>query len=144
MLFVIAMLAYMTLPALFFHIDYLIRNRHEEYEIGNNMIIRRNNGVETVYSFEEIDDVCLYLFPTKFRDDFRLLAWDNYHFAKIVMKSGEELYLTSLLYPSGIDVVFKRYLKGMSYLSEKRWFPTTLVNYPLDKEYNVIDMEPRR
>ena len=77
----------------------------------------------------------MYVSPPKFRNDiFNYSAYDDYHFAKIVMKSGEVLYLTSLLYPSGIDKVFKQYLKGMSYMSEKRWFPTTLVNYPHNKQ----------
>ena len=118
-------LVFITSPALFFHIDYLIRNRHEEYEIGNKKIIRRKKGMESIYHVEDIEDIYLYLFPTKFRNDFHIWAFDNYHFAKIVMKSSEVLYLTSLLYPSGIEKILDKYVKK-SYWFEKRLFPTTL------------------
>ena len=131
--FGISLLAFITLPALLFHIDYFIRNRHEEYEIGNKKIIKRKNGEETVCNFEEIEDIHMYVTPPKFREDLRFTAWDDYHFAKIIMKSGEVLYLTSLLYPSGIDKVLKKYFKGMSYLSVKCWFPTTLKDYSHDE-----------
>ena len=150
LLFVITILAFITLPALLFHIDYFIKNKHEEYEIGDGKIIRRKKGVGIVYYFEEIDDVYMYVTPPKYREDFRLWAWDNYHFARIVMKSGEVLYLTSLLYPSGIDKVFKQYLKGVNYWCEKRWFPTTLVDFSHDKDedeqedYPEISLYPRK
>ena len=118
--------AFLTLPALFYHIDYFIRNGREEYEIGNKKIVRRKNGAEIVYHVEDIDDIYMCLSPPKFRNDFfSFCAWDQYHFAKIVMKSGEVLYLTSLLYPSGLEKVLGKYLK-VSYWSEERWFPTTL------------------
>ena len=129
LLFLSYFLLFMTLPALFYHIDYLKRNRKEEYEIGNEKIIRRKQGVETVFDCNEIDNVYLYLSPPEFRNDIiRVVAHDNYHFAKIVMKSGEVLYLTSLLYPSGIEKILNQYMKGVAYEREKRWWLSTLVS----------------
>jgi len=124
--FAVFLFACSTLPALFFHIEYFIRNRKEEYEIGNKKIIRRKTGTETIYNVEDINELYLYLSPPKFRNDFlSYCAWDQYHFAKIVMKSGEVLYLTCLLYPSGLEKVLLKYVKK-TYWSKKRLFPTTL------------------
>ena len=99
--------------------------------------------METVYNVEDIDDISLYLSPPKFGNGLHLWAYDNYHFAKIVMKSGEVLYLTSLLYPSGLEKVLDKYVKK-SYWSEKRLFPTTLVNFshnnPNDDQNNEYDI----
>jgi len=123
--FVATFLAFITLPALFFHIDYLIRNRKQEYEIGNGKITIRKQQKEIVYHFEEVEAIYLYLSPPTFRNDFYFFAYDHYHFAKIIMKSSEELYLTSLLYPKGIEDVIKKYFTGIPYYRMKRLFCTT-------------------
>ena len=134
LLFGAVVFSFPTLPALFFHLDYLMRNKNEEYEIGNKKIIKKKNGVEKVYNFEDIYDVYMYVSLPKFRKDpFIITAWDDYHYAKIIMKSGEVLYLTSLLYPSGLEKVFKQYMKGVNYWRERRLFPTTLINFSHDK-----------
>ena len=120
----------------------MVRNRKEEYELGNKKIIRRKKGTDIIYNFEDIADIYMYVTPPKYREDFRLWAFDNYHYAKIIMKSGEVLYLTSLLYPSGLEKVFKQYMKGVSYWRERRWFPTTLVNFSHDrKEDDELDSD---
>jgi hypothetical protein len=44
------------------------------------------------------------------------------------MKSGEVLYLTSLLYPAGIEEIIQAYMKGVPYWRAKRFFCTSLYN----------------
>ena len=132
LLFFTFLIAFFTLPALFLHVDYYIRNRHEVYEIGNRKIIRRKNGEEWVYLVSDIDNIYLNLnhcfdvsigtTPTGLKQRF---PCGGYHFAKIVMKSGEVLYLTSLLYPSGLEKLLDEYVK-VSYKEKERWFTTTL------------------
>ena len=131
------LLALITLPALFLHIDYTIRNRQEEYEIRNKKIIRRKNGIENVYNVEDIGEI--YLYHHKVKTNFERYPWSHYHFAKIEMKSGEILYLTHLLYPSGIEKILDKYIK-VSYWSVKWWFPTTLCCPPSDM-YNEDEFE---
>jgi hypothetical protein len=117
---------YVFFLAIFFHIEYFIKNRKEEYEIGNGQIIKYKNGTEKIYDCTDIKHVVLYLTHTKY--DFRIYgcSHDNYHFVKIVMKSGEIIYLTSLLYPSGVEKILKEYMPEVPYYRETRWFPTTL------------------
>ena len=135
-----SLIVFLTLPALFLHIDYFKRNRREEYEIGNRKIIRRKNGEEWIYLISDIDYIRLnlnYYFPMHNFSNvggaysyMKLkLPWGSYHFAEIVMKSGEVLYLTSLLYPSGIEKVLEKYIKT-SYREKDRWFTTTLYCTP--------------
>jgi hypothetical protein len=114
-----------ALPILLLHIDYLIRNRNEAYEIRDKTIVRRKNGIETFYNSQDVVDIFLYHPKGEFSLPSKRLPWEHYHFVKIVMKSGEVLYLTSLLYPSGLEKILKKYIK-LSYWSETRWFPTTL------------------
>ncbi|GHV37018.1 hypothetical protein FACS1894178_8690 [Bacteroidia bacterium] len=118
---------YVAFLAIFFHIEYLIRNRNEEYEIGDGRIIKYKNGIEKIYTYEDINMVLLYLTPSKYGSFMMYTrSHDNYHFAKIIMKSGEIIYLTSLLYPSGIEEILKKYMPYISYERRKRWLPTTL------------------
>ena len=120
-----AIFSLLVLPILFLHIDYLIRNRNEEYEIRDKTIIRRKSGIETFYGSKDIDDIYLYQPKGEFSLASKRLPWEHYHFVKILMKSGEVLYLTSLLYPSGLEKILKSHIK-VSYWTETRWFPTTL------------------
>jgi len=123
--FFAAFISFFVLSVLFIHIDYFIRNRNEEYEIRDKLIIRRKNGIETYYSRKDIDDIHLYHTESEFSLPSKRPPWAHYHFVKILMKSGEVLYLTSLFYPSGLKKILDGYIK-VSYLSETRWFPTTL------------------
>ena len=129
--FLFCIFAILIFPALFIHIDYFIKNRQEEYEIGNKKIIKRKNGVEKDYNFEDIDDIFLNLYS--YYGWSKQPPWGHYHFVKIVMKSGEELYLTSLLYPSGLKKILEKYVKK-DYWCNKRWFPTTIY-CPPDSAY---------
>jgi hypothetical protein len=122
-----AISAVLSLPAFFLHIDYFIRNRQEEYEIGNQKIIRRKNGVEKYYRLEDIAKIYLYYPQTLNAQSNYVGIWSHYHYAKIVLKSGEVLYLTSLLYPFGLEEILGKYLK-VPFLSEYRWLPATLYN----------------
>jgi hypothetical protein len=130
---VTALILLLDAPAVFLYIDYLVRNRKHEYEFKEQAIIKREKGVETTYRFADIDDVVLYLNPALFRgNDVPVRPHESYHFAKIIMKSVEVLYLTSLLYPytvkynNTVEDLIKMYMKGVPYLRKNRIFCTTL------------------
>jgi len=114
---------YSIIPTFFLHRNYLKRNRNEEYEIGNKTIIRRKDGIETIYDYDDIERI--YLYRSSQRDDIKSPAWAyNYHYIKIIMKSGEELYLTSLLYSSDLEKVLKNHIK-LFYYNVKHHFVLT-------------------
>lgn len=122
----IPLFVFTELPAIFLHIDYLKRNSGEEYELCGDRIIQRKDGRETVYTKEDIRNIIVYVSPNYYRGDIYFTGFENYHFAKILLNSGEILYLTSLLAPGGIDKVLNSYLKDISYRKVKRLFSTTL------------------
>ena len=49
------MTVFLVLPALFFHIEYYIRNKNEEYELCFDKIIRRQVNEETNINLSESD-----------------------------------------------------------------------------------------
>lgn len=114
------------LPALFLHIEYLKRNRGEEYELCDNRIIKHKDELETVYHSEEIKNITVYVSPNYYRNDIYFTGFENYHFARIILNTGEILYLTSLLAPGGVDKALSTYLKDIPFRKVKRLFCTTL------------------
>ena len=116
----------LVFPTLFLHVEYLYRNKKEEYELCGDKIIRRKENNDFIYNKEDIKKVEIYVSPNYYNNDLYFTAYANYHFAKLYLTSGEILYITSLLSPGGIDKAFSSYLKDIPYRKVKRLFATTL------------------
>lgn len=126
LLIFIPMAVLLILPALFLHFEYLYRNNNEEFELCGDKIIRRKGAEKFIYEKKDIKKVEIYMSPNYFNNDTYFTAFTNYHFAKVLLDSGEKLYITSLLDPDGIDKAFSLYLNDISYRRIKRLFATTL------------------
>lgn len=122
----IPILSFQLLPTVFFHIEYNLKNRGEVYELQGDRIIQYKEGIEMIYTKEDIKKIIIYMSPNYYRGGGYLTGFENYHYAQIILNSGESLYLTSLLAPGGIDRMFDVYLKEIPYLRKKRLFATML------------------
>lgn len=116
----------LILPTLFLHFEYIYRNNNEEFELCGDKIIRRKGFNESIYTKEDIKRIEIYMSPNYFNKETYFTAFANYHFAKVLLESGEEIYITSLLDPDGLDKAFSLYLDGISYRRIKKVFATTL------------------
>lgn len=116
----------LILPTLFLHFEYIYRNNNEEFELCGDKIIRRKGFNESIYTKEDIKRIEIYMSPNYFNKETYFTAFANYHFAKVMLESGEEIYITSLLDPDGLDKAFSLYLDGISYRRIKKVFATTL------------------
>lgn len=122
----IPLFAFTQLPTIFLHIEYLKRNNGEEYELCGERIVQHKEDKEFIYYKEDIKKIEVYVSPNYFNNEIYFTTYANYHYAKIYLRSGEILYLTSLLAPGGIDKVLSTYLKDIPYRKVKRIFATTL------------------
>ncbi len=120
------MFIFLVFPAIFLHIEYYKRNKGEVYKLCGNKIIRCKGEIEVIYNKEDISKITVFVSPNYFRNGIYFTAFENYHFARIVLNTGENVYLTSLLAPGGIDKALSIYLKDIPYHKEKRLFSTTL------------------
>jgi len=110
-----------AVPALYLHIEYWIKNKGEEYEIRDREIILRKHGKEITFKNQDIEKIIVYLSPSLYKNsNFHLLAIESYHYAKIRLKTGEELVLTCLLAPR-IDKALKQ-MKGVLFERRKKLF----------------------
>jgi len=88
------------LPAVLLYIQYWRTNRNEEYYIKRDCIIYRKDGVETIYTLDELDKVEFYLTPGYFeKSGVNPFPIDTFYYAKLHLKNGKYLILTNLLAP---------------------------------------------
>lgn len=115
-----------ALPALYLHFEYWIKNMGEEYEIKEKEFILRKHGKQISYPNKDIEKIIVYLSSSLYvNSNFNLLAMGSYHFAKVRLKTGEELILTCLLAPR-IDKSLIQ-MKGVLFERRKRFFCTTII-----------------
>lgn len=113
-----------TTPALYLHIEYTLRNGNEEIELSYNEIIVRNTGEERRYSTTDLSKIILYKSASLDRGGIPLSAMEYYHFARIIVKTGEEIVITCLM-SCKIDEEIRQ-LRGVPYERKKSFFCTTI------------------
>lgn len=91
---------FFTLPAVYLHVEYTIKNWGEEIEINDNKLIVRKNGKEKCYNTQELKEILLFKSASLDKWSFPLSAMEYYHFARITTNSGEEIVITCLLTPN--------------------------------------------
>ncbi|TKG87052.1 hypothetical protein EYV94_28500 [Puteibacter caeruleilacunae] len=114
-----------AISSLYLHFLYFAKNKGEEYEICETKLIRRKNGEKKVYMNNEIEKIIVYLSPALSKNSYmHMAAIENYHYAVVKLKTGEELILTCLLAPR-IDKALKK-MRGVLFEKRKRLFCSTL------------------
>lgn len=118
-----------TLPALYLHIEYYLKNRGEEYEIKHSEIIRYKNGEKQIFHKSELEKITVYMAPSVYQgSSLHFLAIESYHYARITTKSGEELIVTCLLTPKVEEAV--RQITGVLYERKQRLFNPLIIAKP--------------
>ncbi|MDE5423320.1 hypothetical protein L3073_13960 [Ancylomarina sp. DW003] len=89
-----------TISVMYLHYEYWITNRGEDITLRSSEILIRKNGSDIIVKSEEIKKITIYLSPALYKNsNFQLLAIEAYHYAKVELKLGDEIILTSLLSP---------------------------------------------
>lgn len=105
-------LSIMAVPAFFLHIEYWLYNKGEKYIIREKEILHLTQGNTVVHKNQDIEKITIYVSPIVHKKMYTLfIPTDNYFYAIIRLKTGEELILTSLVSPS-LDEKLKR-IKGV-------------------------------
>ena len=111
-----------TLPVIILHTDYYLRNRGKEYEILLDKMLVRERMRETTYMKSDIEQIIFYHCVSSYRGSFFYM---HYNYARIDMKDGESIYLTSLLYPKTAEGIIKKHFAGIPYYKIGRQFCST-------------------
>lgn len=98
------------LPVVYIHYTYWRLNRGEEYLINRNEIVRIKDGREEVFAAEDIEKTIVYK-SRNLSKGGAYFALGLYYYARIILRSGDELVITCLVIPD-IDKVIRR-LKGV-------------------------------
>jgi len=112
-----------AIPTLYLHIEYWIKNKDEEYEVHFDELVRYKDGETTVYKVSDIERIKVYMSPALYRgSNLHFLGIEAYHYARVHLKSGEELIITCLL-TSKVEKAL-RGLRGVKVERKKRLFNT--------------------
>ena len=107
-----------TIPAIYLHVEYSIRNAGEEIEINHNEIIVRKNGQERRFTSSDLSKIIVYKSASLDRAGIPFSAMEYYRYARIIAKTGEEIIITCLMVLD-LERAVKQ-LTGVPYERKKR------------------------
>lgn len=107
-----------TIPAIYLHIEYTIRNAGDEIEVTPNEVIVRKNGHERRYNSSDLSKIIVYKSASLDRAGIPFSAMEYYRYARIVTKTGDEIIISCLMILDVEGAV--RQLKGVPYERKKR------------------------
>jgi hypothetical protein len=109
----------LVFPALLLNIEYYLINKNSVVDINTiTKTVSFNNHQSIIFS--KIEKVTLVMSPVLYRNGSNLVtAFDNYHYALLKMKDGEEFFFTSLMTPK-VEDAFKE-ISGVP-IEKKRCF----------------------
>lgn len=111
-----------TLPSLYLHVGYALRNAGEEITINPDEIIVRKHGKERTYHVADLKEIVLHKSASLDKWGMPFTAMEYYHYARIITKSGEEIIITCLLTPKVEKAV--RILSKVPFERRKGFFCT--------------------
>lgn len=86
-----------TIPALYLHVEYSIKNAGEVIEIHQNVIIVKRKGREHKYCSRDLAKITIYKSASLDRGGIPFSSMEYYRYARIIAKSGEEIVITCLM-----------------------------------------------
>jgi len=112
-----------VIPGLYLHLKYFIQNKGEEYEIRDNILLRRKNGRVSYYRSDEISKIEIFMTPSVYKgSDFHLLTIESYYYAQILLKNSTDRILITCVIAPNLEE-FLRKLQGVNYERNKVFFP---------------------
>lgn len=113
------------IPTLFLHIQYYMKNKNDVLIINiseKTICINEQN----VVAFNEIEKIIYVMPPVWHRKGFiRFLSFEDYHYARIKMKSGQEFIFTCLMNYKVEDAL--KQIDGVPVEKRKSLLATTLI-----------------
>ena len=120
----ISFLLFYTIPVVIIHWNYYHQSKGKFFVLETSRIILNENNVETFYCLTEIATIEFFMTANEMKQSgLRHFPFEGYHFAKIVLKNGQELLITSL-FSNNLGFLITKNLEGIPYLINKRFFPT--------------------
>jgi len=113
----------MTIPVIYLHIEYYLKNRGQEVIIKDEeltVISRKGNTYK--FKLAELNKVVLYKSASLDKGGIPITPFELYNYARIITKSDKQIIITCLMYPKLEEVINE--LKGVQKIRKKRLFCT--------------------
>jgi hypothetical protein len=86
-----------TVPALYLHTEYTIKNWNQIINITDNEIEAIKKGSIYSYGKSQVKKIIVVKAASRDRAGIRLTAIESYYYARLVMQNGEEIIITCLM-----------------------------------------------
>ncbi len=107
-----------SLPALFNHLEYTIKNFGQKFTINANGFTVEKGNKTITYLADDLSKVTLYKAASLDSWGIPRSPYEYYHFAQFITVTGEEIILTCLL-SKNLEDEIKR-IKGLKYIRKKK------------------------
>lgn len=106
-------------PAAYLHLEYWNKNRGEKYAVTEQEIVRYTVNQKEVYKAEDIENCIIYRSASVDKGSWvTFLSMEEYYYARLLLRTGDELIITCLLMPK-MDHVLGQ-LQGIQFTRKKR------------------------
>ena len=109
-----------TIPALYLHLEYTIKNWNQTVVITSYGIETIKDGVNKKYSKDELQKIIVVKAASLDKGGIRLTPIESYYYSRIMIKNGEEIIITCLISPDIEDAIIQ--LNGVPFERKKKLF----------------------
>lgn len=109
-----------TIPSLILHINYCFYNNGKKYLINTNKIIQIIGDTKIEIFPEDIEKIVISKSASINKGGIQILSMESYYYLKVQLKTGSNIYLTSLLSPQ-IDKEIEK-LKDVKLIARNTFF----------------------
>lgn len=106
------------LPLFLLYFNHRKYSKNVNFEIlGDNFLYNKNNKI-TNFSINDINEIELWLTPPAYEDRIDWQFFGKYHFTKIIMNSGEEIFISCLVFDKTKEIFQEKLINR-----KKKFFP---------------------
>jgi hypothetical protein len=112
------------LPVLVIHLNYFLNSTSRIwYNIDINSIVAIDGQEKTIFKATDIESIFIFATPNRLKDSAtRSFPFEDYHYANIKCKNGQDITLTSL-HSCNLDKQIQKHFKDVKIHKVSRLFP---------------------
>ena len=99
----------LTLPAIYLHLEYSVKNFGQTFIVKSDKILVRRNGKVLIFTIEQIEKVILYKSASMEGFGFARSPMEYYYFARIKTITNEDIVITCLVSQNIAEILNEKY-----------------------------------
>ncbi|WP_286920673.1 hypothetical protein [Flavobacterium sp. UBA4197] len=111
------------LPVLYLHYNYYENSKGVTYEIEKSGLIIKKNNIKREIKIDSINEIVFFMTANRLqKSGYSQFAFENYHYAKIILKDDEQIIITCL-FSDKIEAILESNFKAIKITKIKTFYP---------------------